>query len=76
MSTANAEQYSVSAKIDRLETQMNPGSTTLAPTAAEPAGTVRDYLALARFDHSTKQMVWSDAMGFCADCSGEDRLRC
>src|SRR6266700_656005 len=37
--------------------QMEPGSTsTLGQTAPKPAGTLRDYLALARFDHFTKHI--------------------
>jgi hypothetical protein len=59
---------SVSAKTDREETRMNIGSTTtLAPPAAKPGGTVSDYLALTRFDRSTIQMVWSSTMSFCGE---------
>lgn len=36
---------------------MNSGpTTTLDQTAVKPAGTLRDYLVLARFDHSTKHI--------------------
>src|SRR5450755_827674 len=36
---------------------MDPGlMNALDPTAVKPAGTLSDYLALARFDHSTKHI--------------------
>ena len=42
---------------DRLGTADSSCRTdALDPTRAKPAGTLRDYLALARFDHSTKHI--------------------
>jgi 4-hydroxybenzoate polyprenyltransferase len=42
---------------DRQEKQMDIGSAdTLKQTEAKPAGGLRDYLALARFDHLTKHI--------------------
>lgn len=56
---------------------MNPGSTSaLAPRAAKPIGTVRDYLTLARFGYSTNYIVFSGTMSFIAYSSGEDCFRC